>query len=92
MDYLEKYDNYIIEEIEGAECYAKMAFDVQEDEPRFANALKEMAKDELAHAESLHEIAEAMIIDDHSRIIYDYLHKKHKEKISSIKAMIMAID
>ena len=47
-----------------------------------------MAEQELGHAEHLHNIAEEMIRDDDSALIYSYLHKRHKERIAKVKVMI----
>ena len=88
MEYLEKYDCHINDEIDGACEYAEMAMEVKEQHPDLVRIFKEMAEQELGHAEYLHTIAEEMIRDDDSALIYSYLHKRHKERIAKVKVMI----
>lgn len=90
MEEIFKYHENIIDEIDGAKHYAKMAFAVRADHPDYAKVMQEMALQELDHAEHLHKISMGMLTDE-TKPIYDMMRKKDLEHIAEAKAMISMI-
>lgn len=99
MKIIKKLSEMIEDELEGAECYAKMALEYRDEYPELARIANNLSAQEMDHMNSLHQIV-VSIIDQYRRTngdpppamqaVYDYLHKKHIEhavKIKSLQAM-----
>ncbi|MBO5969349.1 MAG: hypothetical protein J6S14_12715 [Clostridia bacterium] len=96
MKVIQELSEMIEEEIEGAEEYAKGAVHFKESNPTLAKTFYDISVDEVKHIGLLHEEVKK-IIEAHRKehgeppaamiAVYDYLHKKHMEKVSHIKVM-----
>lgn len=87
MEELFKYHEDISEEIKGARHYAKMAIETKDNHPDYSRRLKDMANQELEHAEQLHKISIGMITDE-TKPMYEHLHKMDVENMAEVKLLI----
>lgn len=94
MKLIEHLSNFIEEEIDGAEEYAKCAVKHKEDNPTLANAFYTMSLDELKHVTMLHDEVVKFINqykNEHGeapegmKAVYDYLHEKHISDVNEVK-------
>lgn len=97
MKLIEKLENQIEEEIEGAEGYAKCALANKEEYPDLADTYYTLAGDELDHVKTLHNHIAKLIRDYKDahgeppasmKAVYDYLHQKQIDKVNSIQIML----
>ena len=97
MKFIEEIVDMIDDEIEGAEHYAKCAIKHREDHPSIAAAFHHIATEEMRHIDILHtEIKK--LIEEHRKAhgeppaamlaVWDYVHKKHIERVERIKDML----
>lgn len=96
MKIIEKLSDYIEEELDDAEKYAKCAMKHKEDDVIMGKMFYDMSVDELKHSLMLHEQAVKLInaykaegkeVPEAMQAVYDYLHEKHVEKYNDIKVM-----
>lgn len=88
MKYLEKYQSMIDDEVDVAKIYADMYCKFKESNPQVASQFSEMAKDEIDHYHKLNEIAQSMLEDDESRIIFDYLHGRNNKRVAECEMLL----
>lgn len=88
MKYLEKHQSMIDDEVDVAKSYADMYCKLKESNPQAASQFNEMAKDEIDHYHKLNEIAQTMLEDNESRIIFDYLHGRNNKRIAECEMML----
>lgn len=96
MKLIKKLSERIEDEIEDAECYAKMALEYRDEYPEFARIANNLSAQEMDHMNSLHTIV-TNLIDQYRRTngepppamqaVYDYLHKKHIDHAAKVKAL-----
>ncbi len=96
MKIIQKYVDWVEEELESAETYIKEAITHKEDNPKLAKALFDISNDEMRHVDILHsEVVD--LIAEHRRekgeppasmlAVYNYLHERHIEKANRIKTL-----
>ena len=88
MEYFEKYQNMIDDEVEGAMEYANLYCEMKDSKPQEAKEIKEIAMQEIEHYMVLTDIAKEMIEDESIEMLFNYLHKRNNKKIASIKMML----
>ena len=96
MKIIKKLSEKIAEEIEDADCYAKMALEYRDQYPELARVVNNIAMQEMDHMNSLHTIV-TNLIDQYRRTngdpppamqaVYDYLHQKHIDHAVKVKAL-----
>ena len=84
----------IAEEIQDADAYIELAMQWKEDEPDTAELFAELSKEEMGHADRLHEAAEELIKEYREKngdppagmqALYDYMHEKQIESAMRVK-------
>lgn len=94
MKIIKKLSEYIEEELEGAEDYAKCALKYKDEDMMMAKMFFDMSVDELRHVNMIHEHvvrlineyrAKGEVIPEAMQSVYDYLHEKHIEEANKIK-------
>lgn len=78
----------IDDEVDVAKIYADMYCKLKESNPQVASQFSEMAKDEIDHYHKLNEIAQSMLEDDESRIIFDYLHSRNNKRVAECEMLL----
>ena len=96
MKIIKCLSEYIEDELEGAEEYAKKALKIKEDYPEVADMLWIMSNEEMKHVQNLHGLV-AKIIQQYRAAegeppegmmaVYEYLHEKHIETAKGIKVL-----
>ena len=94
MKLIEELSEMIEDEIEGAMDYAKKAVELKTDHRKLADTMYELATEELGHINRLHTEV-VRLIEDYRKTsgeppiammaVYDYLHKRHIDKVAEIK-------
>jgi len=83
----------IKDELDGAENYIKEAIRVREEDPTASELYFNHARDEMKHADELHELAVKKIRTYRAeqgeppapmQAVYDFLHEAHMERASRI--------
>ena len=97
MKIIKKISEMIIDEAEGAECYAKKALMYKDERPALAKMFYNLATEELGHVNVLHN-AVVELIDEYRakegeppeamKAVYDYLHEKQIEEVAEVKSML----
>lgn len=88
MDRLEQMEEYIIEELEGAEKYAKLYCDMIDIDSSSAKEFKTMAMQELDHAEMLCKLTEHLELDEAMMMAHKILKKRNYKEIARVKEML----
>ena len=89
-----RFEDMIEDEISDIKKYAKKAAEVKDEYPALAQALFNISNQEATHQAILH--AEVVkLIEEHKRLhgeppaammaVYDYVHKKHIEKMAEAR-------
>ena len=96
MKIIKKLSERIEEEIEDAECYAKMAMEYRDEYPELARIANNLSAQELDHMSSLHQIV-VNLIEQYRRTngdpppamqaVYDFLHAKHIDHVADVKRL-----
>lgn len=86
----------IEDEIEGAECYVKMALKLKEERPELAKMFYNLSLDEMGHMSKLHDAVVDIITQYRKEegeppaammAVYEYLHNKHIDEAAEVKVM-----
>jgi hypothetical protein len=95
MKIIKELSEMIEDELDGAEEYAENAVVLMESHPSLSKVFYEISLEEVKHINMLHEEVKKLI-EQHRKekgeppvammAVYDYLHKKHIEKMNEIKA------
>lgn len=94
MEELGKIVGDMWDELHGAKHYAEHAMKLKATDPTKANMYSEMARQELAHFESLHKMGQRMVDgqhgDDHEmyKHIWDFETDRVLEKAAKIRTML----
>ena len=97
MKIIAKIVDFIDDELEGAENYAKCAIEYKSDHPKLAAKMNELAQVEMGHVKQLHSEVVRLIEDYRSTkgeppkemlAVYDYEHKKQITRAAIIRQMI----
>lgn len=96
MKIIKKIAEYIEEELEGAENYAKAALLHKDDNPQLAKVFYDISVQEMHHVDMLHDEV-VKIIDKHRRekgdppsvmlAVWEYAHERHIEEAKEIKLL-----
>lgn len=93
--------NMMQDELDGAENYALSALKYQNEHPKLAQRLNELAGVELQHLKALHTEAERLIEDYRNEngeppkemlAVYNFEHQKMIKKAAEVKTMIDEFD
>lgn len=96
MTIIAKLSDFIEEELNDADKYARCALNYKEENPNLATVFNRLSLEEMNHMNLLHEQVVALIIEykkahgdppEKMQGIYDYLHKKHMERANEIKIL-----
>lgn len=97
MKIIKKISEMIMDEAEGAECYAKKALMYKEERPAIAKMFYNLANEELGHVNVLHNAVVELIEEyrakegeppEAMKAVYDYLHEKQIEEVAEVKSML----
>ena len=94
MKLIKKLSEMIEDELDGAECYVKMALQYKEEKPDLAYVMYTLSNEEMEHMGKLHTLV-VNIIDEYKKehgeppaamqAVYDYLHEKHIDEAAEIR-------
>lgn len=94
MQTIKEISNYIEEELEGAENYAKDAIKYADLDKELADMYFQLAQVEMEHVNALHTSGVRLInnyknegrtVPEGMLAIYNHLHEKHIEKANEVK-------
>lgn len=96
MKLIQKLADHIEDELHGAKCYAEKYLEAKAFKNQEAAQYREMAGDELRHAEILHNIAVAKVqtlgavytAPAEMQEKWDRLHREYTEKYAWVKQML----
>lgn len=80
-----------VDEAYGAHKYAKLAVQHKHDQPKMAEAVANMAMQELTHSETLLNSAKTMLEsnkDDGMSYLFEYLHEKAMDESTATKVCL----
>lgn len=96
MRIIKELSDFIEEELDGAECYAKKAIKFKTERPEMAKMFYMMSTEEMNHVKYLHD-AVVKIIDEYRKekgdpppamlAVYDYLHEKHIDHAKEVRIL-----
>ena len=97
MKLIKTMSEMVIDEVDGAEKYAKEALMLKDERPEIAKMFYNLANEELGHVNTLH-IAVTGLINEYRAehgdppegmlAVYDYLHEKQIEEVAEVNAML----
>ena len=94
MKLMQQISDMIEDEIDGALDYAKKAAEWKEEHRKLADTLHDLSREEMAHITRLHDEVVRLIEKYRTEkgeppadmlAIYNYLHRKHIDKVAEIK-------
>ena len=97
MKIIKKISEMVMDEAEGAECYAKKALMYKDERPELAKMFYQLANEELEHVNMLHKAVVDLITEYREKqgeppaemqAVYDYLHEKQIDKVAEVKSML----
>ena len=97
MKIIEKITDQIEEELHDAEKYIMCAQKHREGHPQLAKVYRDLAQEEIRHADKLHSAVADIITEyrqehgappEKMQWVYDYLHERHIEYAENVKRMI----
>ena len=97
MKIIKKISEMIMDEADGAECYAKKALMYKDENPKLSRMFFQLANDELGHVDTLHTAVVELITEYRSEhgeppeammAVYEYLHEKQIEEVAEVKTML----
>ena len=97
MKIIKKISEMIMDEAEGAECYAKKALMYKDERPALAKIFYNLANEELGHVNILHNAVVELIEEyrakegeppESMKAVYDYLHEKQIEEVAEVRTML----
>jgi rubrerythrin len=96
MRIIKELSDFIEEELDGAECYAKKAIKFKTERPEMAKMFYMMSTEEMNHVKYLHD-AVVKLIDEYRKekgdpppamlAVYDYLHEKHIDHAKEVRIL-----
>ena len=96
MKIIERIADYISDELEGAEHYAKCALKHKDDHPQLAKVFYEISNEEMRHVHLLHEEA-VKLIEEHKKTkgeppaammaVWEYVHGKHIDEANEVRIL-----
>lgn len=96
MKLIKEICEHITEEIDDAECYAKLALHYKEEQPDIAKVYYWLSEQEMLHMNKLHEAVVSTIKkyrDEYGEppesmmAVYNYLHDKQIEEAAEVKML-----
>ena len=94
MKLIKKLEELIEDEICDVKKYAKMAVELKAEHPQLAQTLYTISTQEESHQQALHNEV-VKLVEQHRKehgeppkemmAVYDYLHKRHVEKLAEAK-------
>ena len=97
MKIIKTLSEMIIDEVEGAEKYAKESVMLKDERPEIAKMFYNLANEELGHVNTLH-ISVVSLINEYKAehgdppanmmAVYEYLHGKQINKVAEVNAML----
>ena len=96
MQLISTLSDMIEDELDDAEKYIRCAMKHKEDNPKLADTFYKISTEEMVHMSLLHDQVVAIITEyrkEHGDPpekmlgIYEYLHKKHKDRANEIKVL-----
>ena len=97
MKLIKRISEMIIDEVEGAECYAEKALMLKDENPTLAKTFHQLANDELGHVNTLHNAVVVLIEEYRAEegeppasmmAVYEYLHEKQIKEVAKVRAML----
>ena len=97
MKTIKKISEMIMDEVEGAECYAEKALMFKDEKPTLAKTFHQLANDELGHVQTLHNAVVNLIEEYRAEegeppasmmAVYEYLHHKQIKMVAKVRAML----
>ena len=97
MKLIKKISEMIMDEAEGAECYARKALMWKDERPALAKMFHQLANEELGHVNMLHNAVVTLIEEYRAQegeppaammAVYDYLHEKQIKEVAEVRAML----
>lgn len=94
MKLIRELSEMIEDEIDGARDYIKMALELKADHRDLADGLYQISTEELGHIDRLHEYCVRLIEKYKAEkgeppatmmAVYEYLHKKHIDRVKEIR-------
>lgn len=94
MELIKKLSEQIEDEIHGAKHYAKLATELKSERPQLAQVLYNISIQEDSHQQALHNEVVKLVEQyrkEHGEppaammAVYDYLHKRHVEKLAEAR-------
>lgn len=97
MQIYKELSNYLEDELDAAEQYARTALRYKKYDSVLSNTLIELAETEINHSAKIHEQIARMIDAENqkqgevsiaTKVIYDYLRENHIDKTNKVRWMI----
>ena len=97
MKLIKKISEMIMDEADGAKCYAEKALMWKDERPALAKTFHQLANEELGHVNMLHNAVVTLIEEYRAEegeppasmmAVYDYLHEKQIKEVAKVRAML----